>query len=50
MTCEHQGCLCEETLVERGEKKYCSERCADMETSRLPEPHCVCGHADCAAA
>lgn len=50
MKCEHQGCRCEENRVERGNKKFCSERCAEMEMSGQPEPMCVCGHPDCAAA
>ncbi|MFN2387974.1 MAG: hypothetical protein ABR576_17110 [Thermoanaerobaculia bacterium] len=50
MACDHQGCRCDETRIERGNKKFCSERCAEMETTRNPEPHCMCGHPDCAAA
>ena len=50
MKCEHQGCRCDENRVERGNKKFCSERCADMELSGRHEPYCLCGHADCAAA
>ncbi len=47
--CDHRGCRCEEVLVERGNKKFCSEQCAEMEMSGTPEPLCLCGHPDCAA-
>lgn len=50
MNCEHPGCGCGETTVERGNKKFCCERCAEMTLSGTPEPMCVCGHPDCAAA
>ena len=33
MKCEHQGCRCEENRVQRGNRKFCSERCAEMEMS-----------------
>ncbi|HYV40871.1 MAG TPA: hypothetical protein VEO02_03675 [Thermoanaerobaculia bacterium] len=49
MTCDHGDCRCSEILVERGEKKFCSEHCADQETLEHPEPSCRCGHPDCAA-
>lgn len=50
MACEHRGCECEETTVERGGKRFCSEMCAEMETTGRHGTNCPCGHADCAAA
>ncbi len=50
MACEHRGCECEETTVERGGKRFCSEMCAEMETTGRLGTNCPCGHADCAAA
>jgi hypothetical protein len=49
LKCDHAGCRCEEVLVERGNKGFCSERCAEMEMSGTPDPLCQCGHPDCAA-
>jgi hypothetical protein len=49
INCDHRGCRCEDAPVERGNERYCSERCADMEMSATPDPLCQCGHADCAA-
>jgi hypothetical protein len=49
MNCQHQGCRCDEANVERGGKRYCSERCAEIQTSGKHQPHCPCGHPDCAA-
>src|ERR1700730_806432 len=42
MTCDHQGCRCEETGIERGGKRFCSERCAEAETETAGkrEPGC----------
>lgn len=48
--CQHRGCHCEETPVSRAEKGFCSEECADRELAHVEEPHCFCGHIDCAAA
>jgi len=50
MTCQHRGCRCQETRVEREGRKFCSEACAEMETTGRHASHCQCGHADCAAA
>jgi hypothetical protein len=51
MTCNHQGCRCEETGIELGGKRFCSEHCAEAETETVGkrEPSCSCGHPDCAA-
>jgi hypothetical protein len=49
MTCQHRGCGCQETNVEREGRKFCSESCADVETTGKHGAHCPCGHADCAA-
>jgi hypothetical protein len=49
MGCEHRGCKCEERSIERGGKSFCSEFCANAETSGRHEASCRCGHPDCAA-
>ena len=50
MTCDHADCRCSDITVERGEKKFCSDHCADHETLGHSEGSCHCGHPDCAAA
>jgi hypothetical protein len=50
MSCEHRGCQCEEALVDRGGKKYCSENCAERESSGRHVSRCDCGHPSCGAA
>ncbi|MGE5275832.1 MAG: hypothetical protein ACM3SU_02450 [Acidobacteriota bacterium] len=49
MSCQHRGCRCQETNVEREGRKFCSETCAEMETTGAHREHCTCGHLDCAA-
>ncbi len=51
MTCDHEGCHCNETVIEQNGKNFCSERCAeiDMESDIPQVDACDCGHADCAA-
>jgi hypothetical protein len=51
MTCNHQGCRCEETGIEVSGKHFCGERYAEAENERAGkrEPGCSCGHPDCAA-
>jgi len=48
--CEHKGCRCRETGVERGGRKFCSETCADVQTSGRHGQHCPCGHSACKTA
>jgi len=43
MKCAHETCTCRETPVERGGKRYCSDKCAAAPASSL----CPCGHPDC---
>ena len=50
MNCQHKSCRCLETTVTRGDRKFCSERCADQEASASRGSSCTCGHLDCAAA
>jgi hypothetical protein len=50
MGCEHRGCECEETSVERGGKRFCGETCAEMETTGRHLANCPCGHPPCAVA
>lgn len=50
MTCQHEGCDCEEATVRRGGKQYCSEKCAKNENEEETEGRCPCGHSDCVAA
>ena len=49
MNCQHRGCNCLETSVERGGKSFCSERCAEIETTGRHEARCPCGHPGCGA-
>ncbi len=49
MACEHKVCRCQEAVVERSGKKFCSERCAEMESGREKTARCSCGHPACAA-
>jgi hypothetical protein len=49
MSCQHPGCRCQEVPVERNGRKFCSEACADLETTGSQSPQCTCGHVDCAA-
>ncbi len=48
MKCSHNGCHCNDATVERDGKKFCSERCAELERQHKPVS-CSCGHPDCAA-
>jgi hypothetical protein len=48
MACQHRGCNCPESSVTRASKKYCSDRCADVETTGKHEKKCPCGHPHCA--
>jgi hypothetical protein len=50
MACEHRGCHCEESSVKRGNKEYCSDFCANVQTTGRHEKRCRCGHADCGSA
>ena len=45
--CEHSGCHCQKASVERNGKKYCSETCAEVQTSGKHGGHCPCGHLSC---
>jgi hypothetical protein len=47
MACGHRGCKCSETGVVRGGLKFCSQRCADIQTTGKHEKSCPCGHAGC---
>ena len=49
MKCSHQGCHCNDAVLERDGKTFCSERCADAELQGIKDGGCTCGHADCAA-
>jgi len=49
MSCEHRGCRCTDAHIQRGGRRFCSERCAEQESAANPEPSCHCGHPDCAA-
>jgi hypothetical protein len=46
MQCEHPGCSCGASGVERDGRRYCSEECASSGTERTPGG-CGCGHPDC---
>jgi hypothetical protein len=48
MTCQHDGCRCQEVHVEREGRRFCSETCAEKESSG-EHGNCSCGHPDCAA-
>ena len=49
MDCDHEGCNCQsEVGIERNGGRYCSEACAQEQTTA--EGACRCGHAGCAAA
>jgi len=37
MACEHRGCRCEEQNVRRGDKEYCSDFCANAQTTGASE-------------
>ena len=43
MNCQHPGCRCQETPVERNGRKFCSETCADVETSVPKDRHARAG-------
>jgi len=45
--CKHKGCKCGESIVKRGDQTYCSEKCAEIQTSGKHEKSCPCGHASC---
>jgi hypothetical protein len=47
MACEHRGCKCGGETVTRGGKKFCGERCAELETGGKHEKSCPCGHPNC---
>jgi hypothetical protein len=47
MACQHRGCNCPETPVTRAGKTYCSDRCADVESTGKHEKTCPCGHPHC---
>jgi hypothetical protein len=49
MSCQHLVCRCQEVAIERLGLKFCSEACADLETTGSQSSHCTCGHVDCAA-
>jgi len=49
MSCQHSGCQCEEASVPRGDKVFCSENCAERESSGRHVAQCDCGHPSCAA-
>ena len=49
MACGHKGCLCDDANIEVAGNHFCSEKCADVETSGEKERPCGCGHPDCAA-
>jgi hypothetical protein len=46
MQCEHPGCSCGASGVERDGRRYCSEECASSGAERTPGG-CGCGHPDC---
>src|SRR2546422_946280 len=50
MACQHRGCNCKESGTKRGGKEFCSNRCADIETTGKHDKSCPCGHPGCAAA
>jgi hypothetical protein len=50
MACAHRGCKCPEAPVKRGNRQFCSERCAEMETTGKHEARCPCGHKECGSA
>ncbi len=50
MNCQHHGCPCQNASIERDGKKFCSEKCAEMETTGRHASHCACGHPSCKAA
>jgi hypothetical protein len=50
MQCQHRGCNCPETTVEKAGKKFCSDDCAERETTGRHASHCDCGHPSCDAA
>jgi hypothetical protein len=45
--CEHSGCHCQQVLIERNGKKFCSETCAQVQTTGKHGGHCPCGHPSC---
>ena len=47
MACQHRGCDCAPSPVLRLGRTFCSDRCADMETSGGHEASCPCGHPGC---
>jgi hypothetical protein len=47
MACQHRGCNCAKSPVTRGVKSFCSERCADVESTGKHEKACPCGHPGC---
>jgi hypothetical protein len=44
MVCEHPGCGCATSGVERDGRQYCSEECA---AQGRDGGECECGHEDC---
>ena len=46
MACQHPGCACETTIVERDGKAYCNNNCALSATSGN-QGQCDCGHEGC---
>ena len=50
MACQHLGCNFAESPVTLGTETFCSDRCADVETTGKHEESCPCGHPGCKAA
>jgi hypothetical protein len=44
MNCDHPGCGCAESTIERDGGRYCSEECA---AQGRDGGDCECGHPDC---
>ena len=47
MACNHRGCNCAEGGVTREGKPFCSERCAEAQTTGRHQSECPCGHDAC---
>jgi hypothetical protein len=45
--CAHALCDCDDMAVSRDGNGFCSERCAEIETSGPAEMKCSCGHSTC---
>jgi hypothetical protein len=47
MKCQHIGCTCEDTPVEKNGRQYCSDHCADADSGGHHAPGCGCRHTGC---